>query len=626
MNDDPKIGSAVAAMAGFDQLHSLVVVTEGPDLVVSATNAEARRLLGGAGLLGRPVDEALPPALGADVLERYDDVLTTGSPSFEDNRRVRLSLREGGTSEIVVDLALLPWLTADDEVRGVIVVALDVSQLVGARLRISTLLSRAEGLVTTMQDALLPDDLPVLPGLDVAARYLLSADDAAAGGDWFDALVRPSGRVALVVGDVVGHGVAASAVMGQLRAVLHERLLSGAPLATALADVDRFARSRPESRAATVAVLEIDPTDGHVEYCTAGHPPPLVIGRDGGTRYLPASGAGPLATGSDFAPCAEQLTEDELVLLYTDGLVQRPGRTHAQNTVELGQVMGHAYLASAAPSPQDPRTTERVCQQGLEALTRSSGHDDDITLVAAQRIPATKPFELRLPADLTSIGRVRRELGQWLDRLHLRPLDEFSVQHAVGELVTNVVEHAYTGEVGGDVMVGVLNDAGGDVVARVSDTGTWYDRREPLSGRGHGLAMARGLVDQVTVETGRGGTTVTARSRLTRPAQMLRDTDPVRIEVEGELALRPVDGGVRISGVLDSTNADHLRAGLRRATSGASGTMTLDLGGVTYLGSAGVQVLHEVVREATITPRLVAPNGTVAQHVLDLVRLPYDTS
>ena len=109
--------------------------------------------------------------------------------------------------------------------------------------------------MTDLQDALLPADLPVAPALDVSATYLLAADDARAGGDWFDAIVRSDGTVALVVGDTVGQGIKASAVMGQLRAVLHERLLADDSIPEALRSLDRYARVHPESHAATVCVV-----------------------------------------------------------------------------------------------------------------------------------------------------------------------------------------------------------------------------------------------------------------------------------------------------------------------------------------------------------------------------------
>src|ERR1700677_4513534 len=149
-----------------------------------------------------------------------------------------------------------------------------------------------------LQQELLPKGLPVLPRARIAARYLVAAADQAAGGDWFDALPLAGGAVALVVGDVVGHGVAASAAMGQLRAVLRFVLAAQRDLTVALGQLDAFATFEPALHAATVCVAVLDPEGGALRYATCGPPPPLVVAPDGAARYLPTTGSGPLGTGS----------------------------------------------------------------------------------------------------------------------------------------------------------------------------------------------------------------------------------------------------------------------------------------------------------------------------------------
>ena len=221
-------------------------------------------------------------------------------------------------------------------------------------------------LVGMVQDALLPADLPVVPCLDVAGRYLL-APDSAAGGDWFDAVVRPDGRVALVTGDVVGHGIGASAVMGQLRAVLHEHLITDQPLTAALSALDRYARVQPESRAATVCVAEIDPRTGLVDYCTAGHPPPLVVTATGHTRFLVPTGAGPLATDAGLATRHDRLEPADLLLLYSDGLLHRPGTTATRSTVELSSAVADA-ATGRPPAGASARAADHVCALTLDQL------------------------------------------------------------------------------------------------------------------------------------------------------------------------------------------------------------------------------------------------------------------
>ena len=136
-------------------------------------------------------------------------------------------------------------------------------------------LARAREVVMRLQGALLPSTVPLLPRVDVAASYLVAGLEQAAGGDWFDSATLPDGRVALTVGDVVGHGVEASAIMSQLRAVLAARLLEGAAILDALDAVEAFAGRVSGAFAATVCVALLDPHSGDLEYATRGHPAPL---------------------------------------------------------------------------------------------------------------------------------------------------------------------------------------------------------------------------------------------------------------------------------------------------------------------------------------------------------------
>lgn len=487
---------------------------------------------------------------------------------------------------------------------------------------------RRADLTTALQDALLPADLPVSPALDISATYLLAADENRAGGDWFDAIVLANGAVALVVGDTVGRGVAGCAVMAQLRAVLHERMLSGASISEALRSLDRFARLRPESHAATVCVAVVDPPSGSVEYCTAGHPMPLVVAADGSSRFLEPSGAGPLTTETDFATARDSLGTDDVILLYSDGLTERPGVALPASTVDIGRAAG--WAARAEGGAETDRRSARVCEQTLQVLTEAAGYSDDITLLAAHRTPAFPPYRTVIDRSPESAREVRAELDAWLVSLQVAMLDEYAVLHAVGELITNALEHAYPDGDQPPVALEVEAELkpSGVLTCSVRDHGRWKGR-PPHPDRGRGLGMVSGLVDQLTVERSESGTTARFGKRLTRPAQLLigstqagaadpRETAPVPFHTE-------IDHGVlTVEGPVDLSTADALRASLRRFSRGGTAELTVDLTGVTYLGSAGVQVLHEIHALDGAPLRLRAPSGSVAQHVLDLVRLPYD--
>ena len=134
-----------------------------------------------------------------------------------------------------------------------------------------------------VQRALLSPSLPVLPGADIAAEYLVATQDTGAGGDWFEAMPGDSGTAFLVVGDVVGHGVEAAAVMAQLRTAIRLELLAGKSITESLTAVDDFSKHVPGSKAATLCIGRLDTHTGAFEYCTAGHPPPLLISGGAGT-------------------------------------------------------------------------------------------------------------------------------------------------------------------------------------------------------------------------------------------------------------------------------------------------------------------------------------------------------
>ena len=266
---------------------------------------------------------------------------------------------------------------------------------------------RDRDVVTTMQDAFLPVGVVALPRVDVAARYLLCEDDRSAGGDWFDTVPLGGGRVGLVVGDVVGQGISAASTMGQLRAVLSAARLAPVDPVAARDGGALFAAAHPEGRGATAAVAVIDPTAGErasLHYGTAGHPPPLVVRADGSAALLPVTGGGPFGSGTSLQGAAATLGPGDLVLLYTDGLLVRPGAAPERS---LDDLLGVAAAAcrDAVGTPTGS-TAEATCERTLERLTRETGVTDDVTVLAAQLLPgATEDLVLdlsRVPYETTA--------------------------------------------------------------------------------------------------------------------------------------------------------------------------------------------------------------------------------
>ncbi|MGX6607077.1 SpoIIE family protein phosphatase [Micromonosporaceae bacterium Da 78-11] len=637
-------GSAELARLAFENASRMMTVLESPDLIIRAANT-VTRAVSKHQVLGRRLGETMPEILSQHLLPGIREIFETGREFHGQEWLFELQDPAGQPAEMYLTFRYRPLFGDDGRVRAVSGEIVDVTRQVTERRpnqretqRLVGQVDQARGTLAALQQALLPTTVPILPGLGLGATYLLAEVDTAAGGDWFDTIVLDDDRVALVVGDVVGHGVAASAVMGQLRAVLAAGLLTGDGPAAAVTALDRFAARLPGAAATTVAVVVLDPGTGEFSYCTAGHPSPLLIGADGaGSRYLPPSGSGPLATGAVHRDARAALGDGELLLLYTDGILERPGRVPQRATVELAQIAADSTAGRIRPSDRrDPPalTAHRVCTQTLELLIRLTGHTDDITLLAAQRTAPTAELSMRSAAVPASIATIRQALGRWLAELPLDSHPAALIQHAAGEAVTNVIDHAYQGRPAGDETIEVRArlTAAGRVEVAVTDRGRWREPRTAEPGRGLGLRMAGRLVDRLQVDRHETGTTVTVEHAVHRPVVMLTAADAAPpAPGPGETWAAPFSveqgapgGPVVVRGAVDAATAPMLGHQLREATVAGTRSVTVDLDDVTLLTSAAVRVLHEA-RDACgrhgEVLLLVAAPGTAADHVLRLVAL-----
>jgi len=231
---------------------------------------------------------------------------------------------------------------------------------------------REQEVTLVLQARLLPPSLPQVPDVELTARYLAATEGTLVGGDWYDAIALPTGRLLLTVGDVVGRGPAAAAVMGQLRTLLHEAALRVDDPAAVVHAVDAFAERTDEAMGSTCVVVEVDPITGATRYCRAGHPWPLVIGPSG-ARWLDASGGGPLGIRAGGRSSATaQLAGGEALVLFTDGAVERRGED-----LEVG----FARLAAAASGAM-AGGPDAICEAILRSLP--PGTDDDVVLLVAR--------------------------------------------------------------------------------------------------------------------------------------------------------------------------------------------------------------------------------------------------
>jgi serine phosphatase RsbU (regulator of sigma subunit)/anti-sigma regulatory factor (Ser/Thr protein kinase) len=365
------------------------------------------------------------------------------------------------------------------------------------------------GIALALQRSLLPPPPPVIAGIDVALRYLPAGEGVEAGGDWYDVVDIGQDRVGVAVGDIVGRGLEAAAVMGQLQSALRAFALQGEPPGAVITRLARFAAEIPQASMATVAYGLLDLRSGELRYARAGHPPPLVVRAGGEALYLD-DGRGPPLTalvGSDYEEGRLTLGPGDAVLLYSDGLVERRRERIDEGLRRLARA---AAEASAAPP-------EELCDRVLGALLGDRTPGDDVALLVLRRSPARPMIHRRVAARPDVLAPLRRELRQWLEDEGASEVETQDVLVACGEALSNAVEHAYPGEHAGEVELHVTRDPDGLLVASVRDFGHW---RAPAAegDRGRGIVLMEALMDAVEIVRGRAGTRVSMRRRIERPA------------------------------------------------------------------------------------------------------------
>jgi serine phosphatase RsbU (regulator of sigma subunit)/anti-sigma regulatory factor (Ser/Thr protein kinase) len=365
--------------------------------------------------------------------------------------------------------------------------------------------TRQHTVAELLQRTLLPARLPEVPGLEIAARYRPGADDAHVGGDWYDVVLLPHGRVGVAIGDVVSRGVRAAAVMGQMRIGLRAYALEGDGPGPVLDRLDRLVRGLDEREMATVAYLVLDQAEPCLTMAVAGHLPPLLISASGETRLLDELRSRPIgvAAARRYEEATVELARGDTLVLYTDGLVERRGESIDE---------GVAVLAEAARDAVD-RSVDELCDR-LLAATDGWAAVDDVALLAI-RVPAeaSTTLALRLAAEPDSLATMRRAINDWLRGLGVDEADGYDVLVAVGEAAANAIEHAY-GPSEAEFRIEARHEEH-DVVVTVSDEGDWRPARG--SHRGRGLAMMKKLMDDVQVNSDADGTAVTMRKRMRSP-------------------------------------------------------------------------------------------------------------
>jgi len=297
------------------------------------------------------------------------------------------------------------------------------------------LYQRELGIVETLQRSLLPETLPQVPGLVTAARYMPGGPGADVGGDWYDAIALDGGRLGLAMGDVVGHGIGAAALMGQLRNALRAYALDGNSPAAVVERLDRLVQNVEAGRMATLVYMVIEPDLGGLTFASAGHLPPLVLGPNGDARYLEGGRTLPLGVlpSAEYPEAQADLEPGSTIVMYTDGLVEERGES-----IDVGL---EALKQAAMDGPREP---EELCDHVVATLLADRPATDDIAVLVVRTVPmSAERLHIDLPTNPRSLGTLRRTVGRWLEGTGASPVESNDIQVSCHEACSNAMEHGY---------------------------------------------------------------------------------------------------------------------------------------------------------------------------------------
>ncbi|KJY16030.1 MULTISPECIES: ATP-binding SpoIIE family protein phosphatase [unclassified Streptomyces] len=432
------------------RLPALVALVHGPEHRVAYVN-DAYTAGFGARTPGAPAHEALPELGELGLLPLLDQVQRSGKPRTAKNR----TAPGGGSSYTVTctpvafpkpkpkpGTGTTPTSTATAEAdahhTGILIHLADVTDHAEAVERLRASERRQREAAVTLQRSLLPQELEQPDDLRIAATYQPGGTEAAVGGDWYDVITLGAGRTALVIGDVMGRGVRAAAVMGQLRTAVRAYARLDLPPHEVLQLLDGLAAEIDASQIATCVYAVHDPNEGLLAYASAGHLPILVRDEHGTVRRAADPTGPPLGTGGWLHSSGTiALGPGSTAVLYTDGLVERRGEDIDEGVAALERA-----LAGAQGTPSV------ICDRLMRALGVDADHDDDVAVMVIQQpARAGADAELFHNAALELLGGIEAAprarafaqgvLASWRFPVELCDLGVL----AASELVANSLQH-----------------------------------------------------------------------------------------------------------------------------------------------------------------------------------------
>ena len=360
----------------------------------------------------------------------------------------------------------------------------------------------------TLQRTMLPSVAPP-PGFAVC--YEPAVPPLEIGGDWYDVLPIGDNRMGIVVGDCVGRGLPAAAIMGQLRSSARALLINGAQPALLLEQLDLAASLIPNAYCTTVFLAVLDTETGVLEYSNAGHMPAVLAGPEPGqTAVLTDAASVPLAVRREEPrPQASQvLPPGSTLMVFTDGLVER-----RHESIDDGIVRAANVLVGSMKLPLDA-----LPQAVVRALAPAFGYDDDVAMVIYRHRPA--PLRIESEAVAAQLVTIRHRLAAWLRTIDVPRQLAADVVLVANEACTNCVEHAYRehpSHPGALQLEATVAD--GQILMRVTDGGSWKTPAADPGNSGRGLVLMRALSDTMEIDNATTGTAVDISFRLPEDAQ-----------------------------------------------------------------------------------------------------------
>ncbi|HET9890133.1 MAG TPA: SpoIIE family protein phosphatase [Mycobacterium sp.] len=353
----------------------------------------------------------------------------------------------------------------------------------------------------TLQRAMLP---PVQPPPGFTVRYEPAVPPLEIGGDWYDVLPIGEHHIGIVVGDCVGRGLPAAAIMGQLRSSARALLINGAEPAVLLEQLDSAASLIPNAYCTTVFLAILDTETGVLQYSNAGHMPAVLAGPDRATTTLLTDAASvPLAVRrkEPRPQTTHVLPPGSTLMLFTDGLVERK-----HESIDDGIARAADVVAQTMALPLDT-----VADAVLRKLAPTAGYDDDVAMVIYRH--QHTPLRIETAATADQLVRIRHRLADWLRAGGVPEELTADIVLVVSEACTNCVEHAYRGFAAGTMLVEV-SLAGGEVRTRITDRGSWKVPAANPGNGGRGLPLMQLLSDSMELDATAAGTTADITFRV----------------------------------------------------------------------------------------------------------------